>query len=317
MSAPRPVSLLGPQRFQQTVRDAIADLGVDGPLAIVTAGWEEREGEDQELDEHVGGRTRNLGLYPRAEEVFREDPSVRALLWERHDRLRDLQTLYRLRLGPMLESCRELLRRADPAAPDELFEPAIEDAIEDVRALDAHHLARAADLDAEIEERLAPEQHPAIARQRDELRGPLDGCEALLIAGGHVGVLFNRLRLFDILGLTPDLPVVAWSGGAMVLADRIVLFHDSPPQGPGDAEVYSPGLGLVHGIVPLPHAHQRLQLKDRARVALFARRFAPAVCAVLDGGERLDGTAGGSTWRAATESRVLSADGAVHEEVVA
>ncbi len=314
MSARR-LLLLAPQREVRTVADAVRDLGVSGPIATVTAGWEEREREVSELAEHLaqlpGVSVRHLRLFPRAETLFREDPEVRELLFERYDRLRELQALYRLRLAPQLDACRALFARTDPAAPDRLHGPEVEDAIGGVRALDAHHLARARELDAEVAERLAVSRRPSIARHRAELARVVDGVGALLVAGGHVGILLNRLRLFDVLELVPHVPIVAWSGGAMVMSDRIVLFHDSPPEGPGDAEVYAPGLGLAHGVVPLPHAKHRLRLDDRARVALFARRFAPDACVALDGGERLDGVAGGDRWEPSEGARLLRADGRV------
>src|SRR5437764_598914 len=70
---------------------------------------------------------------------------------------------------------------------------------------------------------------------------------ALAIAGGHVAVLLNRLRLFGILALAEGRTIIAWSAGAMAVSDRIVLFHDSPPQGPGNPEVLGAGLGLFPG----------------------------------------------------------------------
>ena len=313
----RRVVLLGPQHDKQSVAKAVDDLGVAGSLATVTAGWEDREGEDAELSEHLGGRTLNLGLYPRAEEVFDEDTSVRALLYERYDRIRDLQALYRLRLGPQLHVCRDLLARTDPAAPDALHAPEIEGAIAGVRAVDEDYLARIAALDAEMADRIAARNRPSIERHREELADVLEEVGALLIAGGHVGTLLNRLRLFDVLGLAPNKPLVAWSGGAMVVAERVVLFHDSPPQGPGDPEVYAPGLGLVNGIVPLPHARHRLRLGDSARIALFARRFAPDVCATLDDGERIDGVAGGADWQMSGGARMLRTDGELAEQPAA
>ena len=61
----------------------------------------------------------------------------------------------------------------------------------------------------------------------------------------------------------------------MALADRIVLFHDRSPQGPGHPEVYGSGLSVVRDVVLLPHARARLLLDDAPRMAVFARRFAP------------------------------------------
>jgi hypothetical protein len=124
----------------------------------------------------------------------------------------------------------------------------------------------------------------------------------LCIAGGHVAVLLGRLRLFDLTALVDSRPVIAWSAGAMAVCDRVVLYHDSPPQGPGNPEVLDAGLALCRGIVALPHARKRLKLDDPVRVALFARRFSPATCVVLDEGARLEWngrewTAGPGTFR--------------------
>lgn len=310
-SAERHVVLLGPQRKKQSVATAVAELGITGPLAIVTAGWEEREREDAGLSRDLGGRTRNLGLYPRADDIFDGDNTVRSLMHERQDRLRQLQGLYRLRLAPQLLVCRTLLARTDPGEPDTLHGPEIESAIAGIRALDEHHLGRTAALETEIEERLADRRQPAMERHLSELIELLDGTEALLIAGGNVGTLLTLLRLFDVLALTADKPIVAWSGGAMVISERVVLFHDSPPQGPGDVEIYGPGLGLVKGVIALPHARHRLQLDDRGRVALLARRFSPATCIALDYGGRIDRGRSAAGWRPGGEASVLGPDGRV------
>jgi len=65
------------------------------------------------------------------------------------------------------------------------------------------------------------------------------------------------------------------------------LFHDHPPQGAGNAEVFEAGLALVRGAVLLPHAATRLASADAQRVALLARRMAPADCYTLDDGNGL------------------------------
>ena len=107
--------------------------------------------------------------------------------------------------------------------------------------------------------------------------------------------------------------VVGWSAGAMVLTDRILLFHDSPPQGPGDAEFLGPGFGLAPGVVVLPHASRRLDLEHRGRVALLARRLAPELVVALDDGDRLE--AGAEGW-SGVGARQLTQAGAVVEELM-
>ena len=85
-----------------------------------------------------------------------------------------------------------------------------------------------------------------------------------------------------------ELPVVAWSAGAMVLTERVVLFGDFGPEGASEAEVYDRGLGRVPGVVALPHARRRLRLDDHDRCAAMARRFVDRHCLLLDDGTALD-----------------------------
>jgi hypothetical protein len=262
------------------------------------------------MADHLGGHVVNLQLYHRAEEVFAADPELARALRQRQDLLRRLQEVYRLRLSYALDAARALLtRRGEP----ELLVPEREAAIAAVRELDRAHLARVAAVHAEVDEQWRPFERPEVARHRDELARLIGGCAAFAIAGGHVAVLLNRLRLFGVAELTGDKPVFAWSGGAMVAADQLVLFHDDPPQGPGNAEVLESGLGLYRGLLPLPHARRRLRLEDPLRVSLLARRFADHDCVALDDGailRRLDGK--WAPW-GGDGSRRLLADGSLAE----
>src|SRR5437868_361239 len=137
------VVLLGPQRLKPTLVEAFQATGVTGPVAAVTAGWEEREDEIEELSEHLARPVRDLLL----------------------------------------------LRRE------------------------------------------------AVAEHREEIGRVLAVSSALAIAGGHVGMLLDRMRMFGVAELWGEKPVFAWSGGAMVASEEVVLFHDRPPQGAGRAEV--------------------------------------------------------------------------------
>ncbi len=307
----QPVIMLGPQGHQQTVAAAVERFNIEGQLATVTAGWEDREGEDSALSQHLGGRTHNLGLFPRAEDVFEHDEGVRALMFEQHDRRVELQALYRMRLASQLKVCRDLLSRTDPAEPDGLIGPELEAGIAGVRALDTHHMQRIASLDEEIADRLGSGNHPTLDAHRQQLSEILGSVGGLLIAGGHVGTMLNRLRLFQVTDFASRLPIVAWSAGAMLLGQRIVLFHDNPPQGPGDAEVHAPGLGIVEGVIPLPHANERLDLHDPARVSLFARRFSPDIGLVLESGASFDTSSGSDARLGDRTLSVLTASGNV------
>ncbi len=302
------VILLGPQRFNPNVRETIDSLGVQGPLAVVTAGWQEREAEDDELRQHVQRDVVDLMLYNRTDDVLARDPEFAEALDRRKRRLKRLQTLYRLRLAHTLQPARELMAREDV---DRILSDQRRAAIRAVRTLDRQQLRRVTEIHHEFEQRWRPAERPSVARHREKLAEVLAQCGALAIAGGHVAVLINRLRLFDVVSLIGDLPVIAWSAGAMAASDRVVLFHDSPPQGAGDPEVFEVGLGLAPRVVALPHAQRRLRLDDPIRVALFARRFMPATCVALSPTSRLDFD--GRNWSGSTGTLRLGIRGRLTE----
>jgi peptidase S51-like protein len=301
---PRAVVLLGAQRFDPTLGAAAAELGVAGRIATVTAGWQERESEDGELHQHLGGRTVNLRVWERAEQVFRDDPELHAAHRRRQELLRVRQDFYRIRIEHELETARVIQNRA---APPEALEFEREASLRIVRELDARHLAECARIREEFAASMRPPERDAVARQRREIAGILADAEAIAIAGGHVAALLNRLDLLDVLGLVSGQVVLAWSAGAMVIAERVVLFHDSPPQGPGAAEVLDRGLGLCPGVVPLPQADTRLRLDDGERVAVMARRFAPDLCLAFPSRSRV--TRRDGSWQRASGVLRLLADG--------
>lgn len=302
--------LLGPQRLKPTIDKELERWGIPGPLATITAGWQEREAEDDELQEFLGHRCVNLRLHARSEQVFREDPELFQANRDKQDTLRHLQDLYRKRLAHALDAAREL---DQAAAPSELVEAERDAAILALRLVDKQHLARTRQVQREFELRYRPTARPAVERHYRELRDTLSRCYALLIAGGHVASLLNRMRLFELQGLLTSLPrplpVFAWSAGAMAITERVVLFHDSPPQGPGNAEIMGEGLGLLPGVVALPHASRRLRLDDPKRVSLFARRFKPDVCVALDDHDRA--VWDGRRWTAGPTTKQLLASGEV------
>jgi hypothetical protein len=283
------IILLGPQRFRMSARAAVRALEVERPIAAINAGWQERESEDAELNEVLDGRMRNLRLHARLEEMLEADPEYADAARVHHQMLDEQQALYTLRLERALDATYTIWRREGPT---HLHNAALEDAIAGIRELDAWHLRRADQMEAEFEAAYQPLDRPAAVHHRTEVAQLLSECGALVITGGHVGVLQRCLQLFLELP-RPDVPVVAWSAGAMAIGERIVLFADDAVQGSGHPEVYRRGLALYKGVIPLPHARRRLRLGDQVRVAAFARRFADACCLVLDEGARVPLPAGG------------------------
>jgi peptidase E len=276
--------MLGPQTPQSHLGEVIRALGVDGPIVTITAGWRDSEGEIDELQAEIESPLEDLGIYHRAEEIFAREPQLHVLHRERQDQLLELQRLYRLRLHPTLAAARTLLRTSGQPALLRLEQRA---AISQVRALDRHHVRRIDAIHREFDQRRAALQLPVATTHRDDVQQRVATAGLVLIAGGHVAVLLNRIRLFRLGELLAQRPLIAWSAGAMVLAERIVLFHDDAPQGRRDAEVLDAGLGIVQGLIPLPHAKSRLDWSSRSRMALFSRRFAPALSCTLDNGSMI------------------------------
>jgi hypothetical protein len=289
------------------LKDLFPSFGVpEGPIAAVTAGWQEREGEDAELNKHLSGRAFDLELYRRGDRAFASDPELARAHREMQRRLRALTRIYDQRLSFHRQSLLWLLEESgDPG----LLDPEREHALAQVRDLDAWHLKRIAEIRGEFERNFRPFEREAVARERDTLSRALSDAAALVITGGHVAVLLNRLRLFGIKDMVAAKPVVAWSAGAMALTDRVVLFHDHPPQGAGNAGVLERGLGLCPGLVALPDGRKRLDLENRFRVSAMARRFQPDACVVLGQGDCI--SFDGERWRARADVLRLSAGGEV------
>lgn len=297
-------TLLGPQRFLTTAGAVVRALGTEGPVAAVTAGWEEREGDDSELQEVLDGRLVNLRLHARMMSLLaRDSPFTTAALAYR-DAVDELSALYSVRLHHGLEAVYAVHRST--ARPDAVAAASAE-AIRLVQEVDRWYVRSLDQLAGELAVARTVEDSGALQQHRAEVAEILSRAVVLTIAGGHVGVLGRALRLFGV-APPPELAVVAWSGGAMALTARVVLFHDDSPNGFSGAEIWDRGLGRAPGIIALPHARRRLRLDDRVRMSVLARRFADATCVLLDDGTRVtlgaDGTLPAGT-------RVLASDGTV------
>ena len=284
-----PVTLLGPQRFRTTARAVVRALAPEGTVATVNAGWQEREPDDAELDGVLEGRTHNLGLWRRWTEILAGDAELSLGEQRRRQLLDELQAVYALRLHHAMESVYAVQRRQGPAG---VIAAGLEDAIATVRALDDWHVRTVREVHEKFEASYMPAERDAVARHRRQVHDVLSEATALVVPGGHVAVLLDCLRFFDVASSVRQ-PVVAWSAGAMAVTERVVLFHDDAPQGHGHAEVHDEGLGLCRGVVALPHARTRLRLGDEARMAVLARRFPDRRCVVLHAGVRVDITADG------------------------
>lgn len=275
--------LLGPQRFLTTAGAVVRSVAPDGPVATVTAGWEDRESADSELDEVMGRRSRNLHLYRRLSDVLATDEHFATEALAHRDAMDELAGMYSLRLQRALDSVYAVARR--PARPS-VADAAFADAVRGVRDIDDWYLRTVDQLYGDLETAASPDASEPISRHRHEVAELLSDATVLAVAGGHVGILLRCLRLFAV-GPPPELPVVAWSAGAMALTERVVLYNDNGPQGVRGAEVWDRGTGRVREVVAMPHARRRLRLEDTAHVKVFVRRFEPAACLLLDDGTQV------------------------------
>jgi hypothetical protein len=277
----RTVAFLGPQYVLADVGRVLGVLGIRDRVALVTAGWQERESDDAALTAGFGVPSVNLRLHARAEEVFSSDADLTAAYQKRQETLRHLQDFYRLRLDYDDEAAHAISVRQVEA---ELLAQEARVTLEGFRRMDQDHLERCSAIHRQFETAWKLAERPSIAKHRAQIRADLDSASALVIAGGHVASLLNRLKLFDVLGLSDGKPIIAWSAGAMVLTERIVLFHDSPPYGRTIAQVLDAGLDLVSGVVILPDPQRRIRTDDRAGIGRFAQRMSPLDCYAFDHG---------------------------------
>ncbi len=273
--------MLGPQSPAETISATLKQLELTGTVCSITAGWQEREAELGDLEEAIHLPVVDLALYRRAESVLHADEELARAHRERQTLLREQQRLYRMRLYHYAEALGELM--SDDGSPV-LLDDHRRAALSALRTLDRQHLSRIKAIHDEFKHAWRLHERDGIAREIEKLAHVIDRCSAVLIAGGHVGVLTSRARLFALDRLLVGKTVVGWSAGAMLLAGRIVLFDDHTPHFYRVPELFDAGMDFVHRVVPLPSASTRLELHNRERAAVLARRFSPDRCVTLDPG---------------------------------
>lgn len=300
---PSTTHLLGPQRFLTTAGAVARSLDADGPVATITAGWEERESDDGELDTVMDGRTQNLRLFGRMMDVLERDPVVAAAALALRDAVDDLAGAYSVRLHHALDAVYAVRRRKGRA---DVIAAAYSDGVDAVRRLDRWYLDEVRALYTEAYATGAAGGSELWAEHRAQVADVLAGSSVLAVAGGHVGMLLRTMQFFSVRP-PAELPVVAWSAGAMAMTRTVVLFNDFV-QANGAAEVWDRGLARVENVVALPHARRRIHLDDRVRMQVFAKRFEGYACLLLDDGAKV---AVGPDGSLPAGARVIRADGTV------
>jgi hypothetical protein len=254
-----------------------------GPCAArsrpVTAGWQEREPDDAELDALLDGRSVNLRLHARWLDVLERDPEYAAAEREHRAALAERRSCTSCsstgcsgaarggRRGSGRPRCGSRARRRRGV----------------VRLVDERHLPGCA--------RPAPRSRRVAARGAAAVAGTGRGAgaagrgAALVRRGRHVGVLLHVLRLFAVTRAAGRDRLVRRGDGV----DRARAAVPRPAAArPVARRVRRRGLGWLPGCVLLPHARRRLRDRRPARMAELAVRAAPARVRVLDDGVRLD-----------------------------
>lgn len=322
MPAEPRITLLGPQR-EPHLADVVRSLGLEGcRFATVTAGWREREGEDEALDAELGGGTVNLRLWRLLQGLWEADPELAEGDRRRRHVLTELQELYVIGLRKANEAMHEI--RARESRDERVLAMALDDIVAMMRDMDQRHLARVEEVHQEFYATYEPEHRPAVVEARFLVGRRIADCDAVVIPGGHVGVLLGSLHIANLAPAlaaptpaAPDdddpaptlyRPIIAWGAGAMALTEQVLLFHDDSVVAPGVAEVLMRGLGLTRGLVALPNASARLEVRNRPRMTVLARRSAPRLPLLLDPGAQVTLTLNGEV---PTGARVVDEEGRI------
>lgn len=290
------ITLLGPQR-RPRLKSVVSTLGLEGGhFATITAGWRDRESDDTALDQELGGRTTNLRLWALMQRIWEVDPELERADRERRAVLEEMQALYLIGLTTAAEALGRI--KALPSRHPEVQQQAVDDALEIMRDMDERHLQRVEDVHRDFYARYAPHHRDHVVKARFAVGNAVAGTDAVIIPGGHVGVLLGALHLFNLApalavpGANDDgvavsttelrRPIIAWGAGAMALTEKVLLFFDNSVVSPGVSEVLMKGLGLTRDVVALPSPRTRLDLRDEGRMSILARRAQPAAPLLLD-----------------------------------
>jgi hypothetical protein len=163
------VTLLGPQR-RPSVQQVVRGMDARSSFAVVTAGWLERESDDAELQQLLGGRAVNLSLHSRWLDVLERDPEYAIAEREHEAALTELRQLYLLQLDHALEAAYAIAERRE--GRPRLRENALDDAVTLVRMLDQQHLARVRQAQHAFFDAWRPQERPAVSHHREEVRRP-------------------------------------------------------------------------------------------------------------------------------------------------
>lgn len=285
-----PIYILGPQSPNANLPQAIERFAPDGPLALISAGWRHGESEYDALTRDLNRPINLLPLYSWFDELGAIEPELSSRSKTRQQYIKTYKSAYRLQLHSALGLWTRM-QELDAQHPT-VHKADVEDALGFVKQIDERAIERLNQIRADFEDLETPWSHPSVQPMYEQIKDTLDKSSALLIAGGHVALLRNRMYFFGLHQLIQSFleagkPVFAWSAGAMAITNRIILYYDDPPFGKGIPEVLDSGIGNIPHVILLPHAKTRLRVNNQHRIQQFAQRFAPDICITLENGALL------------------------------
>jgi len=188
--------LLGPQRPVVNLDSAVARSGIgDGPIGVISAAWQEAEGDIDDVQRLVQNPLSDLRIYERTEGLFAADERLHEAYRLRQDRLKEQQRLYRMRLEHLMVAARQTLHtEGDPT----IVAAERRHAISQLRALDRHHLGQVEKLHSRFDSVFNADSHTLLAEHAAAIEDDLSRFKTVLITGGNVIVLVNRLRLYGL-----------------------------------------------------------------------------------------------------------------------
>ena len=260
-------------------------LGDEGPIATVTAGWQEREGDDGELNAILDGRGRNLGLYRRWSDVLERRSGVRHRRARAARRADELQALYEVRLDHALRAIeavqRSTGRRAVKSHADRRRDRRLTPAGR--RGTCAGRRAR-----ERFDAGWAPASGRGIRRHRDEVAPSSASVPPIASSpAGTSACCCNACGCSRCRGRAALPPVDRLVGRSDGARDRVVLFHDFGPTGPTGPEVFAEGLGVTRTSSPCRMPAGGFGSTTPARMPSWPAG-SPRHCLVLDDGVRVD-----------------------------
>ena len=291
-------------------------------VLIVTASWGRGELNDQPLRAGFAAQGRgpadNLRLWTAMASFLKERPVVQGLFSEHTSAFEQLCDAYAVENDALTNTMRDawararselgikhfprLLNRGDrqvPGPPTRPVHHLIEHALAQQVQRQVDALVNADDLRANTLRELWA--HFLLAaglefdglwqEQRQVLQERLLRSSLIAIAGGDPSTLLTALRFFDLGGVFVEAVrrgahVFGSSAGAMVLGQRVIIFHDRrlPRQ---EFLLLDNGLGLSRGVQIFPHVHDRLHTEDPFNLAYLSARFRHRLCVGLNAGSTL------------------------------